>query len=120
MTDIKDTLRDLGITWANEYGEYIKGAADDIAAFYGQIAGVAAVAAIEGDEDALQMIRLAGYSMLTAHKCELSKRNRATVQRGLRLFIDTISVIAIAASGNVAAGVATAVDRAVPKPKKKR
>lgn len=120
MSAIKDTLTTLGITWANEYGEYIKGAADDIAEFYGQIAGIAAAAAIEGDEDALKMIRLAGYSMLTAHKCELSKRNRATVQRGLRLFIDTVSVIAIAASGNVAAGVATAVDRAVPKPKKKR
>ncbi len=120
MSAIKDTLTGLGITWANEYGEYIKGAAEDIADFYGQIAGIAAVAAVEGDEDALEMISLAGYSMLTAHKCELSRRNRATVQRGIRLFINTVSVIAIAASGNVAAGVATVVDRALPQPQNNR
>jgi hypothetical protein len=117
MSAIKDTLTGLGITWAQEYAEYIKGSVDDLAEFYGSIAGIAAQAVIEDDQDALQMIRLAGYSMLTAHKCELSKRNRATVQRGIRLFINTVSVIALAASGNVAAGVTIAIDKAIPAPK---
>ena len=117
MSSIKDTLTGLGVTWAQEYGEYIKGASEDVAEFYGQIAAIAATAALEDDEDAMEMIRLAGYSMLTLHRCELSKRNRATVQRGIRLFINTVSVIALAASGNVVAGVAVAVDSVVPNSK---
>jgi hypothetical protein len=117
MHELKDTLKALGVTWANEYGDYIKGAAEDVAAFYGQIAGVAATAAIEGDEDALKLIRLAGYSMLTAHRCELAKKNRATVQRGIRLLVDVVSVVAAAATGNAAGAIGAAVNRVIPKPR---
>jgi hypothetical protein len=116
MSDIKDTLKQLGVTWANEYGDYIKGAAEDVSAFYGQIASVSAVAAIEGDKDALKLIRLAGYSMLSAHRCELSRKNRATVQRGIRLLVNVVGTLALAASGNVPAAVAGVVDRVIPKP----
>lgn len=113
MKEIEDTLRQLGVTWANEYGDYIKGAADDIAAFYSSIAGAAAASALAGDQDALRMLRLAGYSMLAAHRCELSRRNRATVQRGIRILVDVVGVVANALAGNLAGAVGTAVDRAV-------
>lgn len=111
---LKDSIRALGVEWATEYGELIKGSATDLTNFYTQVATVAAASALEDDKDALALLKVASHSILLTHRCRVQKQNRAAFQRGVSLLINVVQVFATVAGNAIVGGVANAVDALVP------
>lgn len=110
---LKEQVRKLAESWAKEYSGVLTGAAEEVSRFFQATAALAAQNAIEGDEEALRLLRLAGYSMVTHYKLELKQAHRATVQRGIRLLIDAVSVVVAAATGSITSAVGKIVSKGV-------
>jgi hypothetical protein len=113
VDDLKTLLKGLGAEWASEYGDLLRGSATDLAAFYGQVASAAAASTIEGDEDALRMLKLASYSILLTHRIRVERKNREVWERGVGLLINAVRVVATAATTSIAGEVSDLVDSLV-------
>lgn len=110
VDDLKSLLRDLGAQWATEYADLVKGSASDLAAFYGQVASAAAASALEGDEDALALLKLASHSILLTHRVRIERKNRETFERSVGLLVGAVRVIATVATTTIAGEVGEIVD----------
>lgn len=90
---IKAHLEALAKTWADEYGEIVGGASADVRAFFQETASLAAQLAVEGDHDALKLLRVASWATLKNHRLQVVAQNRAVLEQGVRLLIDAAAVL---------------------------
>ena len=110
VEELKSLLKGLGAEWASQYGDLVTGSATDLAAFYGQVASAAAASALEGDEDALALLKVASHSILLTHRVRLERKNREVFERSVGLLVGAVRVVATAATTTIAGEVSDLVD----------